>query len=185
MSSTSSTTESRDSEQILVGLIHKPHGLRGEVAVEVLSDIEDRFAQGAELSLVVPGVPPRAARVRSSRRHGRGILVAFEGVETREAAEELRGGRLEVERSSVPPARTGEFYQFELAGCRCYDRGRDLGVVTAVIEDGGGTLLQVRDGDLELLVPFVEGFLTEIDTAARRIDFDLPDGLVESCRSRS
>jgi len=189
MSSKSSTTDPprrEDSrEDILVGLIHKPHGLRGEVAVEVLSDIESRFVKGAKLSLVVPGVPPREIRVRSARDHGRGILVLFEGFESRDAAEKLRGGRLEVARDSVPPAEDGEFYHFELAGCRCYDRDRDLGVVTSVIEDGGGVLLEVRDGDAELLVPFVKEFLTAIDTSARRIDLDLPDGLVDTCRSRS
>ncbi len=185
MSSKSSTTEPRDSEDILVGLIHKPHGLRGEVAVEVLSDNASRFAKGAELSLVVPGVPARVVRVRSSRPHGRGIVVVFDGMESRDAAEELRGGRLEVRRDSVPPAQEGEFYQFELSGCSCYDRGRRLGVVSSVIEDGGGTLPQVTDGGDELLVPFVREFLTAIDTAGERIDFDLPDGLVETCRSRS
>lgn len=193
MSSKSSTTKSDDRlgarpgkpADILVGLIHKPHGLRGEVAVEVLSDIEGRFKKGSELKLVVPGVPARAVRVRSSRNHGRGILLTFEGVETREGAEQLRGGRLEVDRDRVPPAAEGEFYHFELVGCRCYDGGRDLGVIVSVVEDGGGALLQVRDGEEELLVPFVKAFLTAIDTAAQRLDFDLPPGLVETCRSRS
>ena len=202
MSSKSSTTESdarlgarpdggkdadtlTDNQDILVGLIHKPHGLRGEVAVEVLSDVEGRFAKGAELSLVVPGVPSRPVRIRSCRDHGRGILVAFEGVETRDGAEELRGGRLEVGRDRVPPAAEGEFYHFELVDCRCYDRGVDMGLVVSVIEDGGGVLLQVSDGEEELLVPFVKAFLTAVDTVGQRIDFDLPLGLVETCRSRS
>lgn len=185
MSSKSSTTETPDSQDILVGLIHKPHGLRGEVAVEALSDVEGRFAVGARLVLSVPGVPRRVVSVRSCRAHGRGLLLVFEGVATREAAEQLRGGRLEVERDRVPPAGEGEFYHFELVGCQCYDAGRDLGVVIAVIEDGGGSILRVRDGEAELLLPFVQEFLAEIDTEGRRIDVDLPDGLVEACRSKS
>jgi 16S rRNA processing protein RimM len=185
MSSKSSTTEPSDSEDILVGLIHKPHGLRGEVAVEVLSDVPDRFAMGAQLTLRVPGVPRRAVTVRSVRSRGRGILVAFDGVATREAAETLRGGRLEIERARVPPHDGEQFYQFELAGCRCFDRGRDLGEVTGVLEDGGGALLAVEKGDVKLLIPFVKEFLAAVDLAARRIELELPEGLVDTCSSRS
>lgn len=185
MSSKSSTTDAGDSDNILVGLIHKPHGLRGEVTVEVLSDNTGRFAPGSELSLAVPGVPERMVRVRSSRAHGRGLVVGFESVEDRDAAELLRGGRLGVERADVPPAAADEFYHFELIGCRCRDGGRDLGVVRAVIEDGGGAILEIADGEELLLVPFVKAFLTSIDPAAGTIELDLPDGLVDTCRSRS
>jgi 16S rRNA processing protein RimM len=185
MTSKSSTTEPSDAEDVLVGLIHKPHGLRGEVAVEVLSDVPGRFAVGADLMLTVPGVPRRAVRVRSVRPQGRGMLVAFEGVATRDAAETLREGRLEIERARVPPREGDEFYHFELAGCRCYDRGRDLGEVTGVLEDGGGALLAVVDGEVSLLIPFVKEFLAEVDIARRRIDLELPEGLVDACTSRS
>ncbi len=186
MSSKSSTTDSRGPRTVLVGLIHKPHGLTGEVAVESLTDVADRFAAGSELDLVAPGVPRRAVRVRSSRRHGRGLLVRFEGFGDRDGAEELRGARLEVAREAVPPAPDGEYYHFELLGCRCVDgSGHELGVVREVVEDGGGEILSVEDEAGELLVPFVAAFLKRVDTVAGVIELDLPDGLIETCRSRS
>ncbi|MDH3525576.1 MAG: ribosome maturation factor RimM [Acidobacteriota bacterium] len=186
MSSKSSTSESRRGAPVLVGLIHKPHGLAGEVAVEPLSDVAGRFDAGSELELAVAGVPRRGVRIRSSRSHGRGLLVAFEGVEDRAGAEELRGGRLEVAREAVPPAAAGEYYHFELLGCRCVDaRGTELGVVDDVVEDGGGEILCVRDESGELLVPFVAAFLTRVDVAGGVIELDLPAGLIETCRSRS
>ncbi|MCZ6508595.1 MAG: ribosome maturation factor RimM, partial [Acidobacteria bacterium] len=60
MSSKSSTTDPDSSEAVLVGLIHKPHGIRGEVTVESLSEVENRFAVGAQLVLTVPGAPSRS-----------------------------------------------------------------------------------------------------------------------------
>jgi 16S rRNA processing protein RimM len=154
--------------------------------VESLTDVADRFAAGRELDLVAPGVPRRSVRVRSSRHHGRGLLVRFEGFGDRDRAEELRGARLEVARETVPPAPAGEYYHFELLGCRCVDgSGRELGVVREVLEDGGGELLNVEGEAGELLVPFVAAFLKRVDTAAGIIELDLPDGLIETCRSRS
>lgn len=186
MSSKSSTTDLAVPESIVVGLIHKPHGIAGEVAVESWSDVAGRFAAGAELTAAIPGVPRRTLKVRSTRAHGARLLVAFEGVDSRDRAEELRGGRLEVAMAEVPAAPEGEYYQFELVGCRCVEgTGVELGVVEDVVEDGGGLLLRLRDGDEQLLIPFVRAFLRRIDVAGRRIELDLPDGLVDTCRSRS
>ncbi len=186
MSSKSSTTDPDSSEAVLVGLIHKPHGIRGEVAVESLSEVENRFAVGAQLVLTVPGAPSRSVRIRSCRPHGRSLLVGFEGIDSRDRAEELRHGRLEVDRREVPPAPAGAFYHFELIGCRCIDdSGQELGVVRAVFEDGGGEILSIEDGSGEILVPFVRAFLKRVDVAAGLIELELPDGLIEACRSRS
>jgi 16S rRNA processing protein RimM len=186
MSSKSSTTDAGVPEHIVVGLIHKPHGIAGEVAVEPMTDLAARFAPGSRLEVVVPGVPRRTLEVRSARAHGRGLLVRFAGIDSRDRAEELRAGRLEVAVADVPPAPEGEYYHFELLGCRCFDAaGAGLGVVEEVLEDGGGVVLSVRDGDERLLIPFVRAYLRRVDLTARRIELDLPDGLVETCKSRS
>lgn len=173
-------------DNVLVGLVVRPHGLRGEVRIEVLSDVSDRFAPGSELLLAAAGRPPRTVRVASFRPVRGGGVIHFAGVDGREAAEGLRGARLEVAPSQVPDAPEGMYYHFDLVGCRCVDREHgDLGEVGAVIEDGGGTLLEVTDGHRTLPVPFVEAFLEEVDVAGRRIRLHLPPGLIESCAFRS
>lgn len=182
---TAAGTPADRSETVLVGAIIRPHGLRGEVRVEIHSDVSERFAAGAEL-WAVRGSVRRRLRVGSSRIVRGGALVLFEGCSSREQAEELRGHRLEVEMARVPPAPEGLYYYFELAGCRCFDAAEgDLGVVSEVIEDGGGVLLRVGDGERTLLVPFVEAFLRAVDVEGGRIDLELPPGLVETCASRS
>jgi 16S rRNA processing protein RimM len=180
--------------------------LRGEVLVEVLSDVPHRFAPGRSLLLVRSGRPPEELVVAGSRAHGGGrsragaaaegaavhrrgreeaVLVQFGGIDDRERAEGLRGGWLEIERSLAAPAPAGTYYHYELLGCRCIQGGADLGEVVEVLEDGGGLLLLVSDGSREVPVPFVKRFLRAVDVAARRIEVDLPPGLLEVCASRS
>lgn len=168
-------------ERVTVGRIHRPHGLRGEVTVESLTDFDRRWQPGSVLSTD----SGRLLEVVASRPHRGSLLVLFAGVEDRDAAEALRGELLEVERSAVPPAEAGSYYVFELVGCRCRDRTEgELGEVVEVVEDGGGWLLWVEQGSRRLPVPLVERFLVRVDVEAGEIDLDLPPGLVEICGSR-
>ena len=172
-------------DRVEVGRVLRPHGVHGEVVVAVLSDVPGRFDPGSCLWAARDGGPVRKLVVKATRRHKSGAQVKFEGVDDRDAAEALRGLALEVERSQVPPAEPGTYYYYELLGCRCRDGGRDLGEVVDLVEDGGGLLLIVADGDRRVPVPFVESFLRGIDVAARRIDLELPPGLLDACASRS
>jgi 16S rRNA processing protein RimM len=187
MSSRSSKKTS--SESIEVGRVVRPHGIAGEAVVESLSDVPGRFAPGAELLVSRPGAPGGAASrltVASSRPHRGRLLVRFDGVGDRDGAEALRGALLEVPRSAVPTAPADTWYYFQLVGCRCRDRRHgDLGWVQDVVEDGGGVLLVIDDGSRRLPVPFVRGMIREVDPDARRIELDLPEGLLEACASTS
>lgn len=177
---------SRSDDTVLVGVLSRPHGVRGELRLEIHSDNPERFEPGSELVLVPSRGPRRPVRVTGFRPVRGGGLITIEGCETREAASELRGARLEVERSRVPAAPAGFYYQYELVGCRCFEAAHgELGEVVDLVEDGGGHLLRIRNGGREILVPFVEAFLERVDVAARRIDLRLPPGLVETCASGS
>lgn len=173
-------------ETVLVGYLVRPHGIRGELKVDIHSDNPERFAPGSELLLRAPRRPLATVKVASFRLVRGGGLITLAGCDTREAAEELRGSRLEVERSQVPAAPPGHYYHYELVGCRCFEaEAGDLGEVVDLLEDGGGYLLQIRRGGRDLLVPFVEAFLERVDVAAGRIDLNLPPGLIETCASGS
>lgn len=187
-SKSSKTTETyRDDlpDRVAVGRVLRPHGLKGEVVVEVLSDVPGRLDPGSRLLASRGGGPVRALVVKASQPHKTGARVLFEGAEGRDGAEALRGLDLEVERAAVPPAPPGTYYHYELLGCRCRDGGRDLGTVVDLVEDGGGLLLIVSDGERQVPVPFVERFLRAVDVAGGTIDVDLPPGLLDTCASRS
>lgn len=161
--------------------------MRGAVVVEVLSDNPARFAAGSVLEATGPDGRTRRLTVESASPFAGGLRVVFAGVAGRDQAEPLRGARLEVERSAVPPPPAGAHYLFELVGCRAFDRAAgELGTVVDAIEDGGGWLLVVeRTTGGRLLLPYVERFVTKVDPPAGRIDWELPEGLIEACASGS
>ena len=189
MSSRSSKSDpfARRPEFITVGRVRKPHGVRGEVSVGVLSDVKERFAAGSTVEVVAADDTRRSVPIKSVRGGRKGeVIVAFEGCENREEAEKLRGAMLEISRSSVPAAPPGSFYYFELVGCECVDKRTGLlGQVTDVLEDGGGLLLEISAVESTLLVPFVQAYLVDMDTQNLRIELELPPGLVDTCRSAS
>ena len=84
--------------RLVVGRVLRPHGIRGELAVEVLSDAPDRFSPGAELGAGDPDGqgPLRPVTVTAARLHLGRLLARLEGVEDRDAAEELRGVLLSI-----------------------------------------------------------------------------------------
>lgn len=200
MSSKSSKTEAPPSspsssvqrddlpETISVGRVLRPHGVRGEVVVEVLSDVPGRFKKGSRVTGVREGSPPLVLTVAMGRVHKSGAVVRFEGYDSRERAEELRALDLEIPRSEVPKAKRGTYYHFELLGCRVHDAhdgGQELGKVAEVVEDGGGVMLIVEGEGRRVPVPFVKEILRKVDVAAGRIDVALPEGLLEACASES
>jgi 16S rRNA processing protein RimM len=163
--------------------------VRGEVVVQVLSDVPGRFDKGSRVVGVREGAPPVTLAVAASRPHKTGAVVRFEGFEDPDQADELRGLDLEVPRSEVPPAPPGTYYQYELLGCLCRHQGEEgeelLGRVVEVVEDGGGLMLIVAGEGRRVPVPFVQAFLREVDVESGRIDLSLPPGFLEACESRS
>lgn len=184
---TASADRSAGSERVEVGRIVRPHGVRGELLVQSLTDVPGRFARGARLELVQADGARRTVTVRSSAwPMPDRLMVTFEGIADRDAAELVRGARLEVERAAVPEAPAGEFWQFDLVGCRAFDeRAGELGDVVDVTDAGAGPLLVVALADgRKVPLPFVERFVVAVDPAGRRIDWRLPEGLIDACASR-
>jgi len=169
--------------RFVVGRIGKPHGIRGDVTVEPRTDEpERRFAE--DEILLVAG-EDRTLRVTESTWYAGRLRVHFEGVDSRDQAEGLRGLILEVERDE--DAATGdpdEFYDSALIGCTAVlPDGSSAGQVTAVIHLPAQDLLAVTDEQgRESLIPFVREIVPLLDLAARRIDIDPPPGLMEGGR---
>lgn len=166
--------------------MRRAHGVRGEVLVESFSDVPGRFAAGAGLLVVPAAGAPSRLTVAASRPHAGGFLVHFEGVDDRDAAEELRGVLLEVPEEEVPDPPEGTYYHFQLVGCRVRDdREGELGEVVDVVEDGGGVLLVIEEDGRRVPIPFVRALVRRVHLERRTIELELPEGLVEACASRS
>ncbi len=172
--------ESRELLRLVVGRIGKAHGIKGEVTVEVRTDDPDlRFAPGTEL------VTDPAARgpltVRRNREQGGRLVLSFEGVDDRNAAEALRNTLLVAD---IDPDETpddpDEYYDHQLEGLavRTLD-GVELGVVEQMIHGPAQDLFSIRrPNGGELLLPFIVEFVPEIDLDRGVVTADPPAGLL-------
>jgi len=167
--------------RVVVGRIGRPHGIRGEVTVETRTDEpEERFAPGAVLA--VDG-PVEALVVERTHWHSGRLLVTFEGIEDRNAAETLRGLLLHVERAEdETPDDPDEYYDSTLEGCRVeLGDGSLVGTVREVVHlPSQDMLVVVADDDREVLVPFVSAIVTRVEVADRLIVIDPPLGLLDA-----
>jgi 16S rRNA processing protein RimM len=201
---------------ITVARVLRPRGRRGEVAAEILTDFPERLTKLREVWLSDGRNAPRRIALRAcwlSDSHGGQAIFHFEGCDSIDAAERLRGLEVQIplaERMPVPP---GHFYVTDLEGCEVWERRSGagealrLGVVRGVQLLGGSSALPMPGAEStppasvrragrgeapagtpvlvvdtphgELLIPFAEEICTRIDTAARRIEVTLPEGLRE------
>jgi 16S rRNA processing protein RimM len=170
--------------EVVVGRIGKPHGIRGEVTVEVRTDEPDRrFTIGTTLRAESPrgrAAPWRELTVETTRWHQTTLLVRFEEIPDRNTAESARGILLHADVSpDETPDDPDEYYDHQLVGLAAVDLdGRGLGDVTAVLHCAQD-LLQIRTPDgRDTLVPFVSALVPEVDLAAGRVVVADRPGLV-------
>lgn len=171
--------------EVVVGRIGKPHGIRGEVTLDLRTDEpERRFAPGTTLRAEAPAGAdrrPSTLTVARARWHQSTLLVAFEEIEDRNAAETVRGTVLHAMLGhDEVPADPEEYYDHQLIGLAVVDLdGAHLGEVKAVVHGSAQDLLTVRTPDgRDTLVPFVEALVPEVDLAAGRIVVADRPGLV-------
>jgi 16S rRNA processing protein RimM len=166
--------------RIAVGVIRKSHGVRGEASVEAWTDSPDRFEELDEVTLVSPDdSQTRVARIESSRVHAGRALVKFAGIDSPEDIQLLHNWTIEIPEEDARALEEGEYYLHDLAGLTLFDgEGRERGVITDVIEGGGGVLFNVKRPDGKMFqLPFAAELCTEIDVAGKRMVVNLPEGL--------
>jgi 16S rRNA processing protein RimM len=170
---------------VVVGRIGRPHGVRGEVTVEVRSDDPDlRFYVGAVLATDPASRGPLT--VTGKRWHRDVLLLTVEGpggrvLTTREDAEELRNTELLVDIADLPELEDPDsFYDHQLVGltARLLDES-ELGEVTAVRHEGSDLLVVRRPEGGDLLIPFVAAIVPTVDLAGGYLVVDPPEGLLE------
>ncbi|MDP9428078.1 MAG: ribosome maturation factor RimM [Actinomycetota bacterium] len=175
-----STEPGDPTDTVVVGRIGRPHGVRGEVTVEVRTDDPGlRFAPGAVLRTEPAERGPLT--VAGRRWNGEVLLLAVDGVDTREAAEALRNTELHVPVADLPALEDPDaFYDHQLVGltARLPD-GTELGTVGAVRHEGADLLVVRRVEGRELLVPFVTAMVPTVDLAAGYLVVDPPEGLLD------
>jgi len=151
---------------LVAGKVTKAHGLRGEVTVLVLSEVSERFEPGSVLYLE----DGRTLTVGATRPDRGRLLVTFEGVADRTAAEQLNGRYLFVPEDEAPELPEGSFWPHQLIGCSMLtDTGRQLGEIREVVLGVANDIWVTGPPEAEVLVPALRDVVVEVDLDARRV----------------
>jgi 16S rRNA processing protein RimM len=166
---------------VVIGEIARPHGLRGEMRVTPLTDHPERFEGVTDCVLWDQARDTRErCRVTRARRQGVAVLLSLAGYDTVEAASALVGRLVALPEAEALPLPPGQFYPWQLEGCRVLtDDGREVGRVTRIEPGAAQDLWVVSDGTRERLIPAVAEIVLEVDVAGGRVVIRPPDGLLE------
>lgn len=174
---------------VLVARLVRPHGRRGELVAEILTDFPERFHERARLFLIPServGSRPREIHLENFWFLRSRVVMKFQGVDSINDAEALRGFEVAIPAAERAPLQAGSVYVSDLIGCRLIDLngGGEAGQVIAVDRDSSSTELLVvcretGKGAEELLIPFVAEYVVRIDAPGRVLEMRLPEGLLE------
>ena len=169
-------------DAILVGVVARTHGNRGEVIINAETDFpEERFVEGAQLMTRGRDGSFGTLEVASMRMHQGRPVILFKGIGSMDDAELLAGTELRIveDEDDAELLEEGEFFHRDLIGCAVVTEGGDpVGEVTAVEGDRGNTRLVVRSKRNEVLIPLADEICT-VDVTNKRITVRPPEGLLE------
>ena len=175
-------------EYAIVGRIRKPHGIRGEVVVELVTDApEAMFASGARVFVGTTAPEPDAAAMREvkverARDTGAFWLVKLDTIADRNEAERWRDRYVYVPDTELPAPAADEVYLHDLPGMRVVlaDGDVPVGEVVAFYELPQGLVIEVKkDDDTLVMVPYIPTIVKEVDVDAKRVVLTPPEGLLD------
>jgi 16S rRNA processing protein RimM len=159
-------------KNVALGYVSAVHGIKGWVKVHSYTEPRDAVLEYRDWLLSRDGAW-EPVEVAEGRQHGKGIVVRLQGIEDRDAAAELLGSDIGVDRDTLPEAEDGRYYWADLEGLTVVRKdGTELGKVACLMATGANDVLVV-DGPVERLIPFVpETVILDVDLAAGVIRVD-------------
>ena len=164
-------------EYLVIGFLRRPHGLRGEMLMDVHTDFPERIKTGATFYV---GESYQPLILASHRPHSKGMLVRFRGFKTPEDAGAYRNQWVYVTAASRPELPEGEYYHHQLIGLNVVDeQDTPLGAIVDIIETGANDVYVVRDeSGREILLPAIPAVILDIQLADHQMRVHLLDGLI-------
>lgn len=170
-----------DDGVLLIGKIIGVHGLNGNLKVSSFSESPSIFSPGSNILVKKLKEYEKEYTVESAKPYKNGILLSFTAIKSRNAAEEMIGAELFVQKESLPALDEGSFYWFDLIGLSVFtDKQVFLGRVTSVFSTGANDVYVVNDPenpDTEILIPALKKVVKCIDLSNSKMYVDLPEGL--------
>lgn len=164
---------------LAVGRILRPHGVRGELRVEILTDYPDRIPNRRTLYV---GKERRPYTLAGVRFHQDVMLLTFKECTTRDEADALRGAIVEIPLSDAVPLAEEEYYHFQLIGMRVEtDTGEALGeIVDVFTAPGANDVFVVHGARGEILIPAIEDVVITLNVEAGRVLIRPLPGLLDA-----
>ncbi len=164
---------------INIGFIRKPHGLKGYVRVEGLSDTPDRFENLNRIGVEFRDGRRETLEIERCRPDGNNWLMKFLGVDSTEHAERLRSAYIQVPEDAVAPLPENAYYVFELEGCAVVsDEGEEIGIVREVMTMPANDVFVVDTPEGEAMIPVVRDVVVELSPEESRIVIRKIPGLI-------
>ncbi len=171
---------SGERDWLIVGRVGKPHGVHGDLLVDIVTDFPERLQAGVRFGVGGEQGPEDFHEAHAVRLHVGRWLLSVRGIRDREAVEAWRGRYLFLPEQALEELPEGYFYEHHLVGLRCESvSGEALGEVTGVDPSGGQSRLVVRRGRREFLVPYVPSLVAEVDLEGGRIVLTPIPGLLD------
>lgn len=164
-----------------VGKIVNTHGIRGEVRVQRLTDVEERFTVGETLYLVKNNEQPIKVVISSHRLHKQIDLIRFEGYDHINDVENFKNAFLKIKENQLIDLDEGEYYYHQIIGCDVYTNENNyLGMITAVFPTGANDVWVVElENGKEVLIPYIQDVVKEIILPEKKIYIELLEGLLD------
>lgn len=168
------------SDLIAVAKIAKPHGLRGELAADVLTDFPERFEETAQVIALLSSGARRELKIEKFRFQKGRIFFKFAGIDSIDQAEDFRNAEICVPETDAVALAEDEFFDWELIDCAVETiDGETIGRVKEIMRTGGTEILVVEGAEKEYLIPFAASICPEVDIDKKLIRLDAPEGLLE------
>jgi 16S rRNA processing protein RimM len=164
---------------ITLARVVKTQGRRGEVGVEVHSDVPDRFVVGMRVLALADDGERQELKIEELWPHKGLLVLKFSGVDDMNDAESIVGCELQVPQEERAELEPGWTYISDLVGCTVFDGEREIGTVQDLRFGAGEAPLLVVKSDKEYEIPFAQAFLKTVDPEQKRILMELPEGLLE------
>ncbi|MEN6356608.1 MAG: ribosome maturation factor RimM [Armatimonadota bacterium] len=146
---------------IVIGTVVAPFGVRGELKVMIRTDFPERFDKGRPVAVKTVKGRRFTSKVERNISHKGGITLKIEGIDDRNAAEDLRGAEFVIDRSEVGELPEGSFYLFDLIGLKVVtDDGRELGEIVEIMQGGANDVYETSAG---VLIPAIKQIIVKID----------------------
>jgi 16S rRNA processing protein RimM len=164
---------------VLIGQIVGVHGISGNCKIRSYAESLIVFQPDSVVLIATSDGRQKPYEINWVKPHAKAALVSFKGVDTRDQAEALIGCELFIERSRLPDPEEGSYYWFDLIGLDVFDvEQKYLGRLESIIQTGSNDVYVVKKDDTEILIPALESVVQKIDLKSRRMQVDLPEGLV-------